>query len=317
MRRLIFALALAPLGAGCTSTALERYTVAQIASVADVRYQEVVDNLARVAANPAVLPSLAVVADGTAQVVDSGTIDAKTLWMRAMFRGFSMETLTLSGYRSPQPYWTLEPVSDHEKVEAAWAALRWAVWGPPSPGSPPDVWLKTFQVDKDLEALPPGWLGVGGWKDVPKGACYKAHCHGHWVWVTPEGMEGLSALTLVLLDIATVDLNSLRAPGQVKVKVEIRRRWTAGADQGKSAQIEDNLKAAQPSPGGPILVQLPPKLPDDLGNKVLWVTPDFEAPTLHLPTAPVVALELRGAALPPLQPEAPALITEKQTRTSR
>src|SRR5476651_1573508 len=93
---------------GCTSLALQRHTAHQVASVADLRFQEVMDNFAVVAANPATLPSYAPVVEGSAMVNDSWNFDAKSAWTKAGFKGFSAETLALTGTRSPQPYWTVD-----------------------------------------------------------------------------------------------------------------------------------------------------------------------------------------------------------------
>jgi hypothetical protein len=66
-----------------------------------------------------------------------------------------------------------------------------------------------LDVARQLAALPQGWLHVGRGCRFPKNALYKARCGDTVVWVTPEGMAGLSQFTLVMLDIATVDPTSL------------------------------------------------------------------------------------------------------------
>jgi hypothetical protein len=43
---------------------------------------------------------------------------------------------------------------------------------------------------------------------MPHNACYRAHCGGTWVWVTPECTKALADFTLILQDIARVDINS-------------------------------------------------------------------------------------------------------------
>jgi hypothetical protein len=45
------------------------------------------------------------------------------------------------------------------------------------------------------------------WKDVPKGACHVARYKGTWVWVTPDGIDGLTRLTIAILNITTLDAN--------------------------------------------------------------------------------------------------------------
>jgi hypothetical protein len=76
-----------------------------------------------------------------------------------------------------------------------------------------------YDVARDLAKLPPGWLHVGCCKDVPKNACYQAHCHNTYVWVTPDGMIGLSTLTLVLQFIARRNVNDFYFPKPVARKI--------------------------------------------------------------------------------------------------
>jgi hypothetical protein len=91
---------------GCTGLTLQRYTTNQVATLTDLRFQSVLDNLAAVAANPSTLPSYAPLAEGSAQVSQTVNWDPKTLWTRATFKGFSAETIGLSCLNNPQPNWT-------------------------------------------------------------------------------------------------------------------------------------------------------------------------------------------------------------------
>jgi hypothetical protein len=169
-----------------------------------------------VAADPGTLPSYAILIDGTPRVQDVGTLNSVTAWTRAV--GFAMQTLAVSVARSPQEQWTLDPVADYSRLEALRCACNWVVRGPGegcdhcqslladpekdlSPGS-------HFGVLARLERLPKGWLHVGRLDEVPLSACYKAHCGTTWVWVTPDGMEGLNDFILVFHDIATIDIDS-------------------------------------------------------------------------------------------------------------
>jgi hypothetical protein len=43
-------------------------------------------------------------------------------------------------------------------------------------------------------------------RDVPKNACYWAHCGKAYVWVCPEGMERFSHFVLVCQKIARIDV---------------------------------------------------------------------------------------------------------------
>ncbi len=253
MRPFFVVLLFAPFSAGCTTVALSNASLKQIASVTDLRYQEVVDNLAVVAANADTLPSLMVVADGQASLVDTLSFDAKTMWTQAMFKGFSSQSLNPAFSRNPQPYWTLAPMVDLQKLEASWHAMRWALGHHPEPSDPGTKVLRLFQLGNKLSLLPPpGWVHVGCLKDVPHSTAYKSHCQNTWVWVNPEDMEALSTLTLVVLDIGTVDVTSLKSPDDgpnAKVKVVISDKEKDKKDKDKelfSNTIElDSQQAVQ------------------------------------------------------------------------
>jgi hypothetical protein len=178
-----------------------------------MRYREVLENLAVVADNPGNLPAFALTAGGITMVTDTGQAESVTVWDHAI-KGFSKQTLSVLAKRNPDQSWTLDPVVSQPQLEALHYACLWALQGPPPPDSaamdllraprPGDVSGYHFHVARQLAALPAGWLHVGSHNEVPKNACYVAQCHHKHVWVTADGMEGLSQFTLILLDIATV-----------------------------------------------------------------------------------------------------------------
>src|SRR5262249_45495813 len=59
------------------------------------------------------------------------------------------------------------------------------------------------EIDRFDCLIPRGWYCVGHKKDVPKRACYVAHCHDLYVWVMPEGLEGLTRFTMTVIDLST------------------------------------------------------------------------------------------------------------------
>jgi hypothetical protein len=189
----------------------------EIQSTADFRYELTLNCLASVAADPDRLPSFGVLSDGVARVQDAAGLSASTLWTRVL--GFSSQTLGLNASTAPQEQWTIDPIADYTQLEAMRAACRWVLYGPDraegqsegilnSPIEDPRTGLPHFGVAERLAQLPPGWLHVGRLIDVPHEACYKAHCGCVWVWVMPDGMQALSEFTLVLHDIATIDINA-------------------------------------------------------------------------------------------------------------
>jgi hypothetical protein len=188
------------------------------------------------------------VADGTATVADTVTFDAKTVLTRTM--GISPETLSPAFSRNPQPLWTVNPIADPKGLIASWHALRWVTVGPPEAGSAGEKMLRLFHVDGVLAGLSSGWLHIGCRADVPHCAAYSAHCGNTWVWVNPEDMAGLSAFTLVVLDIGTTDTTSLndgfgedgRRTANVKVEV------SAGTDAGNKISVALDKQTARQTP---------------------------------------------------------------------
>ncbi|HKI38556.1 MAG TPA: hypothetical protein VKA46_42300 [Gemmataceae bacterium] len=209
---------------GCTTFSLEQHVIAQAASTSELRYREVLDNLAMVANDPYALPVYTSLFAGTAQVTDSAQVGATTQWQHVLRTaagnqsGFASEAANPQASRMVLENWTLDPVVVPEKLEAMRCACQWVIYGPeracadcpgllaspdqaPSPG-------RHFGVADRLARLPPGWLHLGTRKDVPLSAAYKAHAGDTWVWVMPDGLEGLADFTLVFQDIVRINSNS-------------------------------------------------------------------------------------------------------------
>lgn len=200
---------------GCTTLALERHTLSQVASPTDIRYQEVLDNLAMVASDPAALPAYSSIFAGTAQITDTSQLASTT----SVGPG-----ATSAQVASPQftrlvlGNWTLDPINSPEKLEAIRGACRWVIYGrefachdcPGLLASPEQAPFpgRHFGVWDRLARLPQGWVHVGQRHDVPAGARYRAHCGNTWVWVMPGDTRALADFNLVLQDIARVDINS-------------------------------------------------------------------------------------------------------------
>jgi hypothetical protein len=205
-------LAFLPVGAGCTTLAVKRHTLSQEATPTEIRYQEVLDNLAMVAHDPAALPAYSSIFAGTAQVTDTTQLASTT----TLGPGAGAEVLTPQFNRSVLGNWTLDPINVPEKLEAMRCACRWVIYGPQFACQDCDGLLASpeeapypgrhFGVADQMAKLPRGWLKIG--KTAPAGACYKAHCCDTWVWVMPSSVQSLADFTLILQDIARVDSNS-------------------------------------------------------------------------------------------------------------
>jgi hypothetical protein len=200
---------------GCTIASLERRTLNQNGTTSDIRYQEVMDNLAMVAHEPSKLPSYSSIYSGTISVQDQGGLISTT----TLPFGAGSQAINPSANRQALHNWALDPITAPEKMEAIGAACQWAIFGEDRltgeakdllihPENAPPSSNRHFGVADKLAELPKGWLCVGARKDVPACARYSSHCGDTWVWVLPENMGSLSAFTLVVQNIARVGINS-------------------------------------------------------------------------------------------------------------
>jgi hypothetical protein len=233
-------LVVATFSAGCTTLSLDRNSLSQSESLSDLRYKEVLYNLAALAENPAVLPAYASIAAGTTTISDTGTITPTTvigreLLKRGTITHFQSETLELMAQRRVEENWSLDPVAGPERLQAMRYACWWVLFGKESVSETGNVHLGNkpqkpekdpkdskpsdapapgyyFAVTDQLAGLPDGWLHRGGLKDVPVKAAYKAHCGHSWVWVWADGMEGLTKFTIVMHKISRTATDSAFYP---------------------------------------------------------------------------------------------------------
>jgi hypothetical protein len=167
---------------GCMSEQLRFTARRTVNALPDLQYQQVVDNLAKIASNPGFLPYLAVAGQGAVQVTDNGT---STLALNIASKAFGPGNLSLGASRNVTGTWSLGTITSPEKIRSMQAvylrALRGSAAGDPA-----------F-----------GWLKIGHKPHVPRQASFVGRFDDVFVWVMPEGVEGLSELSLAIMDIAT------------------------------------------------------------------------------------------------------------------
>jgi hypothetical protein len=170
------------LTSGCMNQQLQFSARRTANTLPDLQYQQVMDNLAMIAANPGYLPYLAVAGQGAVQVTDEGTSSlALTMAPKALTSGL----FGLGASRNITGTWSLGTITSPEKIRGMRTVYQRAVHG-------------AVQGDAAYD-----WLKVGNRNDVLKQASYVGQ-HGQvFVWVPPEGIAGLSDLTLAIMDIAT------------------------------------------------------------------------------------------------------------------
>ncbi len=262
------------------SARLRQRTIQHASTLSDLQYQQVLDNLALFAVNPAALPWHVNLREGTTQITDSASGGA------LVDLGPPPATQPqLFGSRTIVAQWGMSPVIDHLELRLLRMAYRRAHGSPEmpdgeflndvahelksqtptnadlsgeselffsllaetSPSIPSyDAQLVSTNDDKvatdhpgpgryqtplaksvlsqveglqrDLARIQPGWFQVGCKRDVPKNALYVGRSRDLYVWVMPEGLEGLTEFTLTVLKFSSLikETQTLVNPGSIK-----------------------------------------------------------------------------------------------------
>jgi hypothetical protein len=216
MRTRLFALLVLFLGGCQTHHCLRDNTVCTAVSLTDLNYQQVLDNLAMFVANPSVMPSIAIINAGTVTVADQKTASANATYAPTITfsqqAGSGLPILSLlfnpSASRNLTENWSLVPVTDIDNLRRIRCAFQQLVL---SGGETTDCdrcgeLLQRFylgETDRMDCVIPFGWYQTGCKKDVPKEACHVAHCGKTYVWVLPDGLDGLTRFTMTVIDLAT------------------------------------------------------------------------------------------------------------------
>jgi hypothetical protein len=202
------------LAGGCkTHQSLRDNTVVTAATLADVNYQQILNNVAMFEDNPGVLPSIAAVGGGSVSVADHCTLNVGPTYSptlaSAQQAGAGLPIVALffnpTYDRQVTENWSLQPVANAHKLHNIGCAFQLLV--NTSEDANPDC-VRRLQValvgeEEPLEVLiPRGWYQVGKKHDVPKDACYVGHHCETYVWVMPEGVGALSRFTLTVLLLA-------------------------------------------------------------------------------------------------------------------
>ena len=157
-------------------------------TVPDIQQVQVLDNLARLSADPGVLPYYTVITNGTANVTDRGkasgflTYPAQTI-VKQLHQQRGGQLGPLSGERDITGNWSLKPLNDPNRLAAMRCACQIAL-GMADQIHPVDIErLKVFLKIKykayngnPMEVIPSGWTCRGTKWEVPKHWPYVANC---------------------------------------------------------------------------------------------------------------------------------------------
>jgi hypothetical protein len=185
---------------GCNAQQLRFTTMRLSETVPDLQERQVIENLARIAANPAALPYYTIINGGTASISDNGSGGLYALTLQ--HHVFPSGTLEASASRTVTGNWTLNPMINPDRLRAMRAAYHIAL-GAEHIDPVDEKKLEAILKDqKDLQ-IPRGWICVGKKHDVPHGACIVSHCGKTYVWVVPARSKDFADFALFMLNIAT------------------------------------------------------------------------------------------------------------------
>jgi hypothetical protein len=216
MRGWLVLLLATPLLGGCqTHLVLKDNSVKMANSLTDLNYQQTLNNVALFVHDPASLPSIAAITIGTAAVADqlgySGNANYSPTLTFQQQGGGALPILTLlfnpSAQRQFTENWSLLPITDADHLRRIRCAFQLLVQdaGADDCDNCRSRLVAYFVTDEaHLECyIPHGWYHVGCAKDVPKDACYVGSYHDTYVWVMPDGIEGLTRFTITIIDLTS------------------------------------------------------------------------------------------------------------------
>jgi hypothetical protein len=190
---------------GCTHVQLQRSTGLAESTLTDLQYKQVLDNVALFCKVPTAMPYFAVTSGGVVQVSDNGSLNYQfSSNPLGAAHGVSNSFFGLGSTRTVSEQWSLVPLHDPNKLQMLRCAYQVLVGYETAPCNDCEKKLKEFFAEEFGQGVVRGWFHVGRKKDVPKCACYCGHYCDTYVWVMPEGVEGLTVFTLGVIDIATV-----------------------------------------------------------------------------------------------------------------
>jgi hypothetical protein len=206
-----------PLLAGCqTHLSLRNNSAKTAETLTDLNYQQVLNNIAQFTANPAAMPSLAVFNAGTVTVADQKTLNLNANGVptlnAAQQSGAGLPILSLlinpSVSRTLTENWSMAPVTDIDNLRRIRCAMQLLVLRGRETTDCDECGKQlrrfyTGEIERMECLIPMGWYCTGRKGDVPRDACYVAHYGDVYVWVMPQGLEGLTRFTMTVIDLAT------------------------------------------------------------------------------------------------------------------
>jgi len=177
--------------------------------MSDLRYKHILDNLAMMVRNPATVPNPVAINGGVVQISDNGTGMASFIWNPLTKPGTPVQYLLgFTGSRTVSEQWSLTPLHNPEKLQLMRCAYQLLLDSDLVYRDDTEQKLRAFLGDEEFaRAIPKGWFGVGTKHQVPRDARFCGSYHDVYVWVTDDGLDGLSRFYLTILRIALLEAN--------------------------------------------------------------------------------------------------------------
>lgn len=201
---------------GCTHLVLKNNTNRTSATLSDILFGEVLDNVARFQNNPDTIATFAVATSGTVSVNDQFGFGISPTYSptltAAQQGGGALPILSLlfqTGLqRTLSENWSVTPVTDADSLRRLRCAYRLLVLGKAAPNYAfCDQEMKDYFAGEDAALAgyfpPRNWYHAGGKHDVPANACYVSRHDKTYVWVTPDGMNDFAVFAMGALNLAT------------------------------------------------------------------------------------------------------------------
>jgi hypothetical protein len=232
MKRIWLMAAMIPvLAGGCTHHQLRRSTNHTQQTMSDLRYKHVLDNLAMMVRNPAAVPNPVAINGGVVQISDNGMGIGNITWNPLGMVGTRQYFLGLTGGRTVSEQWSLTPLHNPEKLELMRCAFQILLGSELAQCGDCEKKLRDFLGEEGFAtAIPRGWFHAGTKHDVPRAARYWGSYHEVYVWVTDDGLDGLSRFYLTILRIALLEPQQRTA--------QVIRTYEGGPADGKLKTTE-------------------------------------------------------------------------------
>jgi hypothetical protein len=197
--------------AGCNALQLAHSTVRQSSKLTDMQYQQVLENLAMLSAEPGALPWFNKATGGKTTIQQTGQASGGLNWdylagakAATFLNHLDKKNLGIQATQQNVGEWDTTPEINPDKLRLMRCLyLRALGFDCTDPECERTLSLFFKDYPQHLAAVRPGWFQVGKLTDAPPLACYKGCYKTTCAWVLPEGVEGLTQLTCAILDVTT------------------------------------------------------------------------------------------------------------------